>query len=163
MFLSGYIGECFFMFSIGKGWIICFYFMLGDIIIFYVFIYFGGDECLEFFFVVNGKYVWLIYESYDIFVVDFEGNIKQQFMDYFGYDVEVILSLDGFKIVFIFICLGDLEFWIINIDGFELIQVIDELGYDGGVFFFLDGIKFIFWAFCLKMEEEQAIYKVLLV
>ncbi len=160
--LSGYTGERPPMLSTGKGRTTCSYFMPGDTTILYASTHLGGDECPESPPVVNGKYVWPIYESYDIFVADLEGNIKQQLTDHPGYDAEATLSPDGSKIVFTSTRSSDLELWTINTDGSELTQVTDELGYDGGAFFSPDGTKLIFRASRPKTEEEQATYKALL-
>lgn len=75
MLVDGFEGDKVLMFSMGKGCMICFFFMFGDFIIFYVSIYLGGDECLEMQCFVNGVYIWFIFEDFDIFVFDFEGNI----------------------------------------------------------------------------------------
>lgn len=160
--LTGYAGERPPMLSTGKGRTTCSYFMPGDTTILYASTHLGGDECPETPPVVNGKYVWPIYESYDIFVADLEGNIKQQLTDHPGYDAEATLSPDGSKIVFTSTRSGDLELWTMNTDGSELTQVTDELGYDGGAFFSPDGTKLIFRASRPKTEEAQATYKALL-
>lgn len=160
--ISGYEGERPPMLSTGKGRTTCAYFMPGDTSVLYASTHLGGEACPETPPVVSGKYVWPIYESYDIFVADLEGNITKQLTDHPGYDAEATLSPDGSKIVFTSTRSGDLELWTINVDGTGLNQVTDELGYDGGAFFSPDGTQLIFRASRPKTKEAQASYKALL-
>jgi len=160
--VTGYEGEQPPMLSTGKGRTTCSYFMPGDTSILYASTHLGGAECPESPPVVNGKYVWPIYESYDIFVADLQGNIKKQLTDNPGYDAEATLSPDGSKIVFTSTRSGDLELWTMDVDGSNLQQVTDELGYDGGAFFSPDGSKLVFRASRPKTAEEQKTYKELL-
>lgn len=111
---------------------------------------------------VDGKYVWPIYESFDIFVADLEGNIVAQLTDEPGYDAEATLSPKGDKIVFTSLRSGDLELYTMNIDGSDVKQVTTGLGYDGGAFFSPDGTKLVFRASRPETEEEIATYKSLL-
>lgn len=110
----------------------------------------------------DGLYVWPIYDSYDIFVADLEGNIVNQLTDEAGYDAEATVSPAGDKIVFTSLRTGDLELFTMNLDGSGVQQVTDELGYDGGAFFSPDGKKLIFRASRPKSEEEISVYKSLL-
>ena len=57
----------------------------------------------------NGRYVWPIYDSYDIFVSDLEGNIVNQLTNEKGYDAEATVSPKGDKIVFTSTRSGDLR------------------------------------------------------
>jgi Tol biopolymer transport system component len=45
-----------------------------------------------------------------------------------GYDAEATISPDGKKIVFTFICSGDLEVYTMNLDGSDVKQITHELG-----------------------------------
>jgi len=112
--------------------------------------------------VIKGKYLWAIYDSYDIFVADLKGKIKQQLTNQKGYDAEATVSPKGDKIVFTSTRSGDLELWIMNIDGSNPIQITNELGYDGGAFFSPDGKKIVYRASRPKTEEEVKEYKELL-
>jgi TolB protein len=108
------------------------------------------------------KYVWPIYESYDIFVSDLQGNIKKQLTNSPGYDAEATVSPKGDKIVFTSMRSGDLELYTMNIDGSNVKQITNQLGYDGGAFFSPDGKKIIFRASRPKTDEEIKTYKELL-
>lgn len=110
----------------------------------------------------KGKYLWAIYDSYDIFVADVNGKIKKQLTNNKGYDAEATVSPKGDKIVFTSTRSGDLELWIMNIDGTNQIQITNELGYDGGAFFSPDGKKLVYRASRPKTEEEIKEYKELL-
>lgn len=122
----------------------------------------GNDECPETPLKKDGKYIWPIYDSYDIFVADLEGHITAQLTNEKGYDAEATVSLKGDKIVFTSTRNGDLDLYTMNIDGTDVKQITFELGYDGGAFFSPDGTKLIFRSSRPKTEEEVAEYKSLL-
>ncbi|MBT8270139.1 MAG: PD40 domain-containing protein [Bacteroidia bacterium] len=150
------------MISTGKGRTTCAYFLPGNKQFVYGSTHLGGDECPETPLRREGKYVWPIYESYDIFVADLQGNITGQLTTEPGYDAEATVSPKGDKIVFTSMRTGDLELWTMNIDGSDKRQITDELGYDGGAFFSPDGTKLIFRSSRPKTEEEIKEYKDLL-
>lgn len=137
--------------------------MPGDTTIIYASTHLAGDECpakpakRE-----DGKYVWPVYESFDIFVADLKGNIITQLTNEAGYDAEPTVSPNGDLIVFTSLRSGDLELYTMNIDGSEVKQITHELGYDGGAFFSPDGTKLIFRSSRPKTEAEIADYKALL-
>jgi Tol biopolymer transport system component len=149
--------------STGKGRTTCSYFMPGNESIVYASTHLESEDCppvperRE-----DGKYVWPIYPSFDIFVADLEGNIQKQLTETPGYDAEATLSPDGSKIVFTSMRSGDLELYTMDVDGSNVQQVTDELGYDGGAFFSPDGTKLIFRASRPQTEEEIKEYKDLL-
>ena len=151
------------MLSTGLGRTTCSYFLPGDTTIVYASTHLGDEACppnpekRE-----DGKYVWPIYPSFDIFVADLEGNIVDQLTDEEGYDAEATVSPLGDKIVFTSTRTGDLELFIMDIDGSNIVQITDELGYDGGAFFSPDGSKLIFRSSRPKTEEEIKEYKDLL-
>jgi TolB protein len=160
--LDGTQGQMPPMVSTGKGRTTCSYFMPGDTSIIYASTHLGGDACPEAPRAYQGKYVWAIYDTYDIFTADLDGNILQQLTDNPGYDAEATLSPDGSKIVFTSTRSGDLELWTMNTDGTDLNQVTDGLGYDGGAFFSPDGKQLVFRASRPQTEEEVTTYKELL-
>ena len=150
------------MISTGKGRTTCAYFMPDNEHFLYGSTHLAGDECPEVPLRRNGKYVWPVYDSFDIFVADLEGNITAQLTDEPGYDAEATLSPKGDKIVFTSIRSGDLELYTMNLDGSDVRQITDELGYDGGAFFSPDGSKIVFRSSRPKTEEEIKEYKDLL-
>lgn len=149
--------------STGKGRTTCAYFMPGDKTIVYASTHLGGDACPpEPERRTDGKYLWPIYNTYDIFLSDLEGNIVNQLTSEPGYDAEATVSAQGDKIVFTSDRSGDLELYTMDLDGSNVHQVTSELGYDGGAFFSPDGTKLIFRSSRPKTEEEKAEYQELL-
>ncbi len=148
--------------STGLGRTTCSYFLPGDKTILYASTHLSAKECPETPRFVNGKYVWGIYPSYDIFVADRKGKILRQLTNEPGYDAEATVSPDGKKIVFTSTRSGDLELWTMNIDGSDVRQVTRDLGYDGGAFFSPDSKKLVFRASRPKTPEAVKLYKDLL-
>ncbi len=108
------------------------------------------------------KYVWPIYESYDIFVADFEGNIVSQLTNTPGYDAEATISPDGKTIVFTSMRNGDIDLYTMNIDGTNVRQITNTVGYDGGAVFSPDGKHLTWRASRPKTKEAVKEYKDLL-
>ena len=150
------------MISTGKGRTTCAYFLPDNKHIIYASTHLKQEECPDTPLRKNGKYIWPIYDSYDIFVADLEGNIVKQLTNEVGYDAEPTVSPKGDKIVFTSTRSGDLELYTMNIDGSDVKQITDELGYDGGAFFSPDGTKLIFRSSRPKTEKEIKEYKELL-
>ncbi len=150
------------MVSTGKGRTTCSYFMPDNKSIVYSSTHLAGDDCPPEPKRTRDRYVWPIYQSFDIFVADLEGNIIKQLTDEPGYDAEPTVSPKGDKIVFTSTRSGDLELYTMNIDGSEVKQITDGLGYDGGAFFSPDGEYLIFRSSRPKTEEAIKKYKDLL-
>ena len=150
------------MISTGKGRTTCSYFMPDNKHILYASTHEADEACPETPLRVDGNYVWPIYDSYDIYVADLEGNIVSKLTDEKGYDAEATVSPKGDKIVFTSDRSGDLELYTMNIDGSDVKQITNELGYDGGAFFSPDGTKLIFRASRPKTKDEIDEYKELL-
>ena len=149
--------------STGDGRTTCSYFMPGDSTILYASTHKADKACPaapER--TVDGKYVWPVYETFDIFVADLKGNIVRQLTDSPGYDAEATVSPKGDKIVFTSTRSGDLELYTMNLDGSNVRQVTNTLGYDGGAFFSPDGTKLVFRASRPANAEDVATYKSLL-
>lgn len=152
------------MISTGTGRTTCSFFLPGDTTFVYGSTHLANKSCPE----VpergpNGAYVWPIYEGYDIFKANLEGEIIANLTpDSPGYDAEATLSPDGSKIVFTSMRSGDLELYLMNTDGSDVFQVTDELGYDGGAFFSPDGTQLIFRSSRPKTPEEIEKYTSLL-
>jgi len=150
------------MISTGMGRTTCAYFLPDNKHIVYASTHLDSEECPEVPLRKNGKYVWPVYDSFDIFVADLNGNIVTQLTSEPGYDAEATVSPQGDKIVFTSTRSGDLELYTMNLDGTDVVQITDELGYDGGAFFSPDGTKIIFRASRPKTEEAIREYKALL-
>lgn len=149
------------MLSSGKGRTTCSYFLPGDTTVLYGSTHLGGENCPPEPSREEG-YVWPIYDSYDIFVADLQGNLVDTLTNSPGYDAEATVSPKGDKIVFTSTRSGDLELWTMDIDGSNQTQVTDGLGYDGGAFFSPDGTKLVFRASRPQTEEAKKEYKDLL-
>ncbi len=151
------------MISTGKGRTTCSYFMPGDSTMVYASTHLGDENCPpEPERVPEGKYLWPIYNTYDIFTADLEGNILKQLTSEPGYDAEATVSAQGDKIVFTSDRSGDLELYTMDIDGSNVKQITNELGYDGGAFFSPDGKKLVYRSSRPKSPEEVMEYKELL-
>ena len=150
------------MISTGLGRTTCAYFLPDNKSYVYGSTHLGGKECPPAPLRREGKYVWPIYDSYDIFVADLEGNITKQLTTEPGYDAEATVSPKGDKIVFTSMRTGDLELFTMNIDGTDVKQITNQLGYDGGAFFSPDGTKLIFRSSRPKTPEEIKEYQDLL-
>ncbi len=105
------------------------------------------------------KYLWAVYETFDIYVADLKGKVKNQLTNTPGYDAEATVSPDGKSIVFTSTRNGDLDLYIMDIDGKNVRQVTHELGYDGGAFFSPDSKKLVFRASRFNSEAEREEYK----
>lgn len=105
------------------------------------------------------KYVWPIYDSYDIFIADLSGNITKQLTKEPGYDAEATISPKGDRIIFTSTRNGDLDLYTMKLDGTDIKQVTHDLGYDGGAWFSPDGQKIVWRASRPKTEEAIREYK----
>ena len=150
------------MLSTGDGRTTCSYFMPDNKHILYASTHEDNKLCPETPLRVDGNYVWPIYDSYDIYISDLDGNIVNKLTNEKGYDAEATVSPKGDKIVFTSDRSGDLELYTMNIDGSDVKQITNELGYDGGAFFSPDGSKLIFRASRPKSDDEIKEYKSLL-
>ena len=106
------------MVSMGLGRTTCSYFLPGDSLFLYASTHEAGATCphkpepRE-----DGKYVWPIYDSYNIYIADLSGNLRKVLTDTPGYDAEATVSPRGDLIVFTSLRSGDLELYTMNIDG----------------------------------------------
>jgi len=147
--------------STGKGRTTCSYYLSDNTHILYASTHSGGEACPEAP-EIPGKYLWPIYNTYDIYVSDLSGKIVKQLTDAPGYDAEATVNPSGDKIVFTSTRGGDLDLWTMNIDGSDQKQITFGLGYDGGAFFSPDGKKLVFRASRPSTDEEVKEYKDLL-
>ena len=151
------------MVSTGKGRTTCAYFLPGDSTIIYASTHAADENCPE---VpersVDGKYVWPIYDTYDIYIANLEGEIQNRFTGISGYEAEATVSPDGKKLVFTSDRTGDLELLTANIDGSDIHIITTTLGYDGGAFFSPDSKQLVWRASRPKAEADIIEYKELL-
>lgn len=110
----------------------------------------------------GNRYIWPLYESYDIFMADLDGKIVKQLTNAKGYDAEATISPDGKKMIYTSDKDGDLELYIMNLKSGKEKRVTNTLGYDGGAWFSPDGKKIIWRASRPKTEAAVKEYKELL-
>jgi len=110
----------------------------------------------------GNKYIWPIYESFDIFKADTNGNIVKRLTHTKGYDAEATLSPKGDKMVFTSMRDGDLDLYTMDLNGKHVKRITHTLGYDGGAWFSPDGKKIIWRASRPSTPEEIQEYKSLL-
>lgn len=151
------------MVSSGKGRTTCGFFTKDGKHIIYASTYLGGDSCPP---VPDRqkmkRYIWPVYESYDIFMADLDGKIVKQLTTTKGYDAEATLSPDGKKMIFTSMRDGDLDLYVMDLNTYKVKRITNTLGYDGGAWFSPDGKKIIWRASRPKTAEEIADYKNLL-
>ncbi|RYD91349.1 MAG: hypothetical protein EOP54_22560, partial [Sphingobacteriales bacterium] len=99
--------------STGTGRTTCAYFYPDGKHILYGSTHLGSNECPP---VPDrkkygNKYIWPIYESFDIFKADTNGNIVKQLTKTKGYDAEATISPKGDKMVFTSMRDGDLDLY----------------------------------------------------
>jgi Tol biopolymer transport system component len=149
--------------SINGGRTTCSYFLPGDSLVLFGSTHEGGHSCPA---VperrADGKYVWPIYASFDIYVSDLKGNVRRKLTDSPGYDAEGTVSPKGDRIVFTSMRDGDMDLYTMAIDGSDVVRVTNTLGYDGGAFFSPDGTKLLWRASRPKTPDEIEEYKALL-
>ncbi|MBS1557819.1 MAG: PD40 domain-containing protein [Bacteroidetes bacterium] len=145
--------------STGEGRTTCAYFMPDGKSVLYASTHLGSKDCpKDVERKPGGKYLWPIYDSYDIFVADLKGKITKRLTDTPGYDAEATVSPKKDKIVFTSMRNGDLDLYTMDMDGKNVKQITHELGYDGGAFFSPDGKKIVFRASRFNSDEEKKEY-----
>ena len=110
----------------------------------------------------GNKYIWPLYDSYDIFVADLDGKIVKQLTNAKGYDAEATLSPDGKSMIYTSDKDGDIDLYIMNLKTGKEKRITNTPGYDGGAWFSPDGKKIIWRASRPKSEAEIKEYKELL-
>lgn len=152
------------MISTGKGRTTCGAFTKDGKHVIYASTHLGADSCPP---VPDrkkygNKYIWPLYDSYDIFMADLNGKIVKQLTRSKGYDAEATLSPDGKKMIYTSTKDGDLELYIMDLKTGKERRITHDLGYDGGAWFSPDGKKIIWRASRPQTEQEIAEYKSLL-
>ncbi len=107
------------------------------------------------------RYVWPIYDTYDIYEANPDGSDTKLLIGGPSYDAEATVSPDGRYIVFTSTRSGDLELWRLELDTQELLQLTSDLGYDGGAFFSPDA-RSIVWRASRPQGVDADEYKRLL-
>ena len=150
--------------STGKGRTTCGAFMKDGKHIIYASTHLGADTCPP---VPDrkkygNKYIWPLYESYDIFIADLNGKIVKRLTNSKGYDAEATLSPDGKKMLYTSTKGGDIDMYVMDLKTGKELKVTNLLGYDGGGWFSPDGKKIIWRASRPKTDAEIKEYKDLL-
>ncbi|MFQ5569919.1 MAG: TolB family protein [Rhodothermales bacterium] len=153
-------GQQYRLVSTGLGRTTCSYF-LPDGRIVYASTHAAERECPETAMFAEGRYVWPVYTTYDIYVANADGSGTERLIGGEGYDAEATVSPDGRYIVFTSTRSGDLELWRYEIETGDLLQLTDELGYDGGAFFSRDSQKIV-WRSSRPTGEDGEVYQALL-
>ena len=148
------------MVSSGAGATTCAFIAPDGRSIIYASTHLGGDSCPPKPDMSKG-YVWALYDSYDIFKADPEGENIVRLTETPGYDAEAVYSPLGDKIIFTSVRTGDLELFLMDPDGGNVEQVTDLPGYDGGAFFSYDG-EWICWRASRPTGDDLAEYRQLL-
>lgn len=147
--------------STGKGRTTCSYFLKGDKEIVFASTHEADENCPEAPMFVNGRYVWAIYNTYNIYKTNADGSNLEKLISSEYYDAEATVSPDGRFMIFTSTRSGDLELWRYEFEKEELLQLTTELGYDGGAFFSHDSKKIV-WRASRPVGEAAAQYKDLL-
>ncbi|MGC4038871.1 MAG: hypothetical protein QM764_23135 [Chitinophagaceae bacterium] len=150
--------------SSGKGRTTCGFFTKDGKHIIYASTHLGADTCppIPDRSKYGNKYIWPVYESYDIFMADLDGKIIRRLTDTPGYDAEATLSPNGKTMLFTSVRDGDLDLYTMDLKTKKTKRITNELGYDGGAWFSPDGKKIVWRASRPKTEEEIKEYKELL-
>jgi TolB protein len=147
--------------SNGKGRTTCAFFMKDGKHVIYASTHLGADTCppLPDRSKYNNRYIWPLYESYDIFMADMKGKIVKQLTNSKGYDAEGTISPDGKKMIYTSVKNGDLDLYVMDLKTGKEKQVTNTLGYDGGAWFSPDGKKIVWRASRPKTDADVKEYK----
>jgi TolB protein len=152
------------MVSTGKGRTTCGAFLKDGKHVIYASTHLGADTCPP---VPDrrkygNKYIWPLYDSYDIFMADLDGKIVKQLTTSKGYDAEATISPDGKMMLYTSDKDGDIDLYMMDLKTGKEKRITNTLGYDGGAWFSPDGKKIIWRASRPKTEEAIKEYKELL-
>jgi Tol biopolymer transport system component len=110
----------------------------------------------------GNKYIWAVYEGFDIFKSDINGKGLKRITKTNRYDAEATISPKGDRILFTSLRNGDLDLYTMDMKGKHVKQITNTLGYDGGAWFSPDGTKIIWRASRPKTDAEIKDYQDLL-
>jgi Tol biopolymer transport system component len=152
------------MVSSGKGRTTCAFFMPDGKHFIYASTFKGGDSCppIPDRSKYGNKYIWPLYDSYDIYMADLNGKIVKQLTTAKGYDAEGTLSPDGKKMIYCSDKDGDLDLYVMELATGKEKKVTNTLGYDGGAWFSPDGKQIVWRASRPTTEAEVKEYRELL-
>ncbi len=153
-------GATYQLVSTGKGRTTCSYF-LADGRIVYGTTHGAAPACPEKPMFAEGRYVWPIYDTFDIYVANADGSAPELLIGGPGYDAEATASPDGRYLIYTSTKSGDLELWRYDLETKEDLQLTNTLGYDGGAFFSRDSQKIV-WRASRPEGEEAKLYQQLL-
>ena len=150
--------------STGKGRTTCPFFTKDGKHIIYASTHLAGDNCppVPDRSKYGNKYIWPLYEGYDIFMADLNGKIVKQLTTAKGYDAEATLSPDGEQMLYTSDKDGDIDLYMMNLKTGTEKRITSTPGYDGGAWFSPDGTKIIWRASRPKTEAELKEYRELL-
>jgi TolB protein len=150
--------------STGKGRTTCPFFTKDGKHIIYASTHLGSEQCppVPDRSKYGNKYIWPLYNTYDIFMADLNGKIVKQLTNSPHYDAEATLSPDGSKMIYTSTKDGDIELYIMDLATGKEQRITNIPGYDGGAWFSPDGKKLIWRASRPKTEAEIKEYKDLL-
>jgi Tol biopolymer transport system component len=152
------------MVSSGKGRTTCAYFLPGNKEVIYASTHLGADSCppVPDRSKYGNRYIWPLYNSYDIFRANVDGSNVRRITNAKGYDAEGTLSPDGKKMVYCSDKNGDLDLYIMDLKSGKERRITNALGYDGGAWFSPNGKKIVWRASRPKTEAQLKEYKDLL-
>src|SRR5690606_3663644 len=142
------------MVSTGKGRTTCAYFLKGDREIVFASTHLAENEPPPPVRTIAGKYVWPIFETYEIFKAKVDGSGLTRLTDVPGYDAEATVDPVSGRIVFTSMRDGELELYTMAPDGGDVRRVTNRVGYDGGAFFSPDGTQLVLRSGFPADEEE---------
>lgn len=150
------------MVSTGKGRTTCAYFLKGDQDIVFASTHFAADEPPPAVRVIQGKYVWPIFETYEIYRSHADGSGLTRLTNSPGYDAEATVDPVSGRLVFTSTRDGELEVYTMAPDGTDVRRVTNREGYDGGAFYSPDGKKLVLRSGFPTTEKEATEYRTLL-
>ena len=157
---AGESGEGAELVSTGQGRTTCGYFLDNDRIV-YASTHAASPACPVTAASQTGRYVWDVFDTFDIYVAEADGSNPELLIGGDGYDAEPTVSPDGRFVIFTSTRSGDLELWRYEVATGDLLQLTDELGYDGGAFFSPDGSQVV-WRASRPTGAEADEYRQLL-
>ena len=144
--------------STGLGRTTCAFFVQGDRRIIFSSTHLASPNCPPPVFSVDGKYVWAVYEGYDIFTANPDGTDLRRITEFAGYDAEATICPVTGRVLFTSVRDGDLELYSMEPDGSDVLRLTNRPGYDGGGFYSHDGTKIVQRSGFFENEAEEQEY-----